>query len=66
MLKAYGLYVNGNYELAFDSAQAAIRDTLNPLYCSYSLLSAYSLAKIPNADDSSQYTFNSAVKGSRG
>ena len=47
------MYVNGNYELAFDSAQAAMRDTLNPLYCSYSLLSAYSLAKIPNADDSS-------------
>ena len=30
-----------------------MKDTLIPLYCSYSLLSAYSLAKIPNADDSS-------------
>ena len=52
--KAYRFYMNGNYELAFDSAQSAMKDTLNPLYCSYSLLSAYSIAKIPNADDSSR------------
>ena len=47
----YHHYSNGDFQLAYERAVEAVKDSLNPLFCSYNLLMAYSFAKLPELDD---------------
>ena len=60
--ETYELYKSGEYQLVKDFCSEKIKDSLNPLFCEYGLLMAYSQGKLSTNVDSSEIDLIATLK----
>jgi len=61
-LETYELYKSGEYQGVKDFCSEKIKDSLNPLFCEYGLLMAYSQGKLSNNVDSVEIDLIATLK----